>query len=287
MNFGDIYKVGDTLVAGLRAKGFRVIHSYNNHNPHDAAAYHRSRRTVAELMRSRPTALVDVHRDAIPDANYYAKKVAGREIAQVRLVVGKQNANRAVNFDFAKKIKADASRVHPGLVKEIFWAKGDYNQDVSSRAILLEFGTHLNSETMARRGAALMADVLPVAISGRRTAGSSSGFSRPQGRLTRGNPSSPKLVSSQNRTGGSSALWLILVAVGGGLLFLAINAGGIGGIGRQLKKFSGQELSGFLGRYRKGGAKDREAGLEAQDKCVSVEKADRAPKDGGEGDPGR
>ncbi|MGE5509450.1 MAG: stage II sporulation protein P [Chitinophagales bacterium] len=238
---GDIYKVGTTLADALRRRGFSVEHSLNNHNPHDGAAYHRSRRTVAELMRRGPTALIDVHRDAIPDASYYRRQVAGETIAQVRLVVGQQNQNRAVNFDFAKQIKATANRIHPGLVKEIFWARGNYNQDVSPRAILFEFGTHLNSQQMAKRGAALMGDVLPVVLTGKRTA---TAAPRPHARVVR----------AQNSSAGSSALWIVLAAIAGVALFLVINAGGLKGIGNQMKKFTGQELSGFLGRYR-GGAK--------------------------------
>lgn len=255
---GDIYKVGNVLSQALQRHGINVDHSYNNHNPHDGAAYHRSRRTVMELLQRRPTALFDVHRDAIPDPNYYRKNVAGETIAQVRLVVGKQNQNRAVNFDFAKRIKAEAARIHPGLVKEIFWAKGNYNQDISPRAILFEFGTHTNSEQMANRGANLLADVLPVVMTGRRTV---TPTARPHATQP---PGATRVARVQGRTAGASALWIALVVVAGIGLYLAANAGGLGGIGKQLKKFSGQELSGFLGRYR-GRKKGPEGGPEGDD----------------------
>jgi stage II sporulation protein P len=238
---GDIYRVGATLREALQRRGLRADHSFNNHNPHDAAAYHRSRRTAMELIRRRPAAIFDIHRDGIPDADYYRKRVAGETIAQVRLVVGKQNQNRAVNFDFAKQIKAEADRIHPGLVKEIFWAKGNYNQDLAPRTVLVEFGTHLNSREMAQRAANLLADVLPVVLTGRRTAAPQP---RPQA-------TGVEAARGQNRTAGRSALWIALAAIVGGGLFLAINAGTKGGsLGRQLKKLTGQELSGFLGRYR-------------------------------------
>lgn len=236
---GDIYRVGSALREALRRHGFKVDQSFNNHNPHDGAAYHRSRRTAMSLMRNRPQALFDIHRDAIPDPDYYRRTVAGQTIAQVRLVVGKQNQNRAVNFDFAKRIKAEANRRHPGLIKEIFWAGGNYNQDMAPRAILLEFGTHTNSRQMAQRGAELLADVLPVVMTGRQTVGPAV---RPLGRPA---------ARGENRSAGLSALWITLAVIGGIGLFLAINLGGRGGsLGRQLKKFTGQELSGFLGRVR-------------------------------------
>lgn len=255
---GDIYRVGAALRESLERNGFRVSQSYNNHNPHDGAAYHRSRRTAADLLKSQPAALLDIHRDAIPDPNYYRKQVAGETIAQVRLVVGKQNQNRAVNFDFAKRLKAEANRKYPGLVKEIYWAKGNYNQDLAPRAILLEFGTHTNSEEMARRGASLMANVLPVVLTGRATATPSP---QPHGRVAR----------LQNRSSGRSALWIALAVIGGTGLFLALNAGKLGGsFGRQLKKFTSQELSGFLGRYR-GRAKGKESDRRGKDRSDPAE----------------
>ena len=36
------------------------------HDPHDAMAYDRSRRTAAELLKKNPIALLDIHRDAVP-----------------------------------------------------------------------------------------------------------------------------------------------------------------------------------------------------------------------------
>jgi stage II sporulation protein P len=275
MSTGDIYKVGATLADGLQRHGFAVDHSFNNHNPHDGAAYHRSRRTVTELMQRRPAAIFDVHRDAIPDPNYYRKQVAGETIAQVRLVVGKQNQNRAVNFDFAKRIKAEANRLHPGLVKEIFWARGNYNQDVSPRAILFEFGTHTNSEEMARRGATLLADALPVVITGRRQVAPTA---RPH--ATRPLPQATRVAQKQSRPAGFTALWIALVVVAAAGIFLAIN----GGIGKGLKKFTGQELSGFLGRYR-GRAKGSEGDDRKGGKGAAEETGpdDEGKKDGGPG----
>ncbi|HBG44358.1 MAG TPA: stage II sporulation protein P, partial [Firmicutes bacterium] len=44
-------------------------------------------------------------------------EVSGQQVAATRLVVGRQNANRGVNFEFAKQIKAAADKLHPGLVR--------------------------------------------------------------------------------------------------------------------------------------------------------------------------
>lgn len=160
--WGDIYEVGETLAEELRRLGHRVHVSRNNHNPHDGQAYTRSRRTAMQLMREQPALLVDVHRDAVPP-EVYETQVKGQPATKVRLVVGRQNQNMQANLAFAKQIKATADRELPGLIEGIFIARGDYNQDLMPKAILLEFGAHTNPLELARNGARLFAPVLAAA----------------------------------------------------------------------------------------------------------------------------
>ena len=59
------------------------------------------------------------------------------------------------NMDFAKQMKAYYDEVQPGLIKGIFKAKGNYNQDLGPRTILIEVGTHTNSAEQAKSAAVL------------------------------------------------------------------------------------------------------------------------------------
>ena len=172
---GDVYAVGESLADRLRRQGYRVTVSPNNHNPHDGQAYLRSRRTAAQLMRLRPAALVDVHRDAVPP-QLYETRVLGRPAVRVRLVVGRQNPHMSANLEFAKRLKSLADRELPGIVEGIFLARGDYNQDLSPRAILLEFGAHTNPLELAETAAQMFAPLIPQA------AGAAPGTAAPAGR---------------------------------------------------------------------------------------------------------
>jgi stage II sporulation protein P len=162
-NQGDIYQVGMALKQALENEGYEVVYSDKAHLPHDSGAYLRSRRTAAELSQNRPVTLIDVHRDAIPDPDEYRVNVNGEQMTSVRIVVGKQNQNRDANLEYAKRIKAIADKMYPGLIKGIFHARGNYNQDLGPRMILLEFGTHLTSLEEAQKSANLMAKVIPAA----------------------------------------------------------------------------------------------------------------------------
>lgn len=190
--WGDIYAVGKALTAQLERQGYKVVWSQNNHNPHDGQAYARSRRTVTQLIRHGPVTMLDVHRDAIPNPQEYRTAVQGEAVTAVRLVVGRQNQNQSANFDYAQRIKAVADQRHPGLIKGIFLAQGDYNQDIGPRMILLEFGTHTTTLEESLRAATLLAEVLPAA------AGLPPGT---RGAANRG----------QGTAAGRALLWLVLI----------------------------------------------------------------------------
>ncbi len=156
---GGIIDVGDTLQKRLEAMGVRVIHDKTNHAPHDANAYYRSRRTAVKLLKKGVNLLVDVHRDSVPP-DVYRTTVKGQDVTRVKLVVGRQNSNINSNLEFAKRLKAQMDKTAPGLSGGIFVGKGNYNQDLTPRAILIEVGADSNKKTQAERGVALFAESL-------------------------------------------------------------------------------------------------------------------------------
>lgn len=160
---GGIYDVGEAFVKQLKAQGFKVVYNKNNHNPHDVNAYNRSRKTASTLLKEMPTAIIDVHRDAVPPGEYQAN-VKGQDVTKIKLVVGRTNPNSQTNLQFAKKLKAAMDKVSPGLSEGIFMGKGDYNQDLSPRAMLIEVGAHTNSKQEAEKGVKLFAQALPVVL---------------------------------------------------------------------------------------------------------------------------
>ena len=159
---GDILSVAETIAKYLEDEGIEVLHSENIHDPHDSDAYARSRQTAAELLNSgNVDMIIDVHRDGVPDPEYYEKKIDGEKVTQIRLVVGQANKNSAENEAFAEQLKAYYDENKPGLIKSIYIAKGSYNQDMAPHAVLLEVGTHTNTLAEAQAGAQVFAEELP------------------------------------------------------------------------------------------------------------------------------
>ena len=236
---GGIFEVGDALTAELEKRGVKVVHNKTPHEPRDKNAYYRSRRTASELMRDNPVALIDVHRDGIPDPDYYNKKIAGEGVTQIRLVVGRQNPKMQSNMEFAKKMMAYANKVHKGIVKEIFIAHGNYNQDLMSSAMLIEVGTHTNSRIAAQKGAALFADALPGLLSIGGTAGRTPAAAGKYG------------PAAKSPAGWKSLAWIVGLTLLGGAAFLLVSSGSWKNARKRLGGYWGREFAGFIGPVKK------------------------------------
>lgn len=220
---GDILKVASTMVEELEKQSIAVIHSENIHDPHDGNAYQRSRKTASELLTEAPAAIIDVHRDGVPDAAYYETKLEGEPATQIRLVVGKKNQNSEANIAFAEKMKAYYDEVKPGLIKSIFMAKGNYNQDLAPHSILLEVGTHTNSLEQAQVGAREFAEALPQFL-GLKTADASQ-------QSNQESSMADKIDEKTTERGGFGKIiiWIIVLASAGGLGFLWLSRGSLAG----------------------------------------------------------
>jgi len=161
---GGILDIAGLLTQELNESGCEAILDETNHVPHDAGAYRRSRKTAVSLMKEEfPTLLLDVHRDAVPE-DEYLHELDGEELSSVRIVIGRGNANYPANEELAKTIKAVADKRYPGLIKDIYMGKGDYNQDLMARSLLLEFGSHETDKQMAEKSTAYLAEVLSVTL---------------------------------------------------------------------------------------------------------------------------
>lgn len=225
---GGIFQVGKALASRLEKEQVTVEHDLSPHEPRDNNAYYRSRRTATRLMQDNPIAMLDVHRDGIPDPNFYLEEVAGEQVAAMRLVIGRQNPHMSANVDFAKRMMAYANQVNPGIVKEIFYARGNYNQDLMSTALLIEAGTHTNSRESAEQGVMLFADAIPVVL------GIGTGAGEPGAFTDRG-----------ARTPGAwtSLAWILGITVLGAAGFLVYSSGGLPQAKERLSGFFSKEFN--------------------------------------------
>jgi len=234
---GGILQVGDALTRALENKGFDVNHVREPHTPHDAGAYQRSRRTAEELVTEGDQLIFDVHRDAVPPEEY-EETVEGEEVTKILLVLGQQNQNADNNRNFAVNLKQIADEEHPGLVKGILGAQGNYNQDLTPQAMLLEVGAHENNREDAERAVALFADVVEIYVTGPGAA--------------------PEETAQSTRLSLGSVLKVVLLLAAVLLAYLLIAAGSLEEFKRKISSFFEREFADLRNFSRKdrGGRKD-------------------------------
>ncbi len=222
---GGIIQVGDSYKTTLSREGVNVLHDKTPHDPHDNNAYYRSRRTAFQLMKKNPIAIFDIHRDGVDDPEIYREYIDNKNVAQIRIVVGRQNPHMATNLDFAKRMMAYANKINPTIVNEIFIAHGNYNQDLMSTAVLLEAGTYTNQKEEAIKGVQLLASAVPMVL----------GITGP--------PEKP----DEEQSGAWSALvWIMALTLFSGGAFALLNAGSLKGAKKRLSYFYRAELAGVL-----------------------------------------
>lgn len=225
---GGILRVGEQFVETAIEQGLEIIHTTRTHVPHDAGAYHRSRRTVEELLKDGSGILLDIHRDAVP-AEDYIEEVEGKKTVQIQFVVGRQNQNVQTVRQFAESLKGHIDQHYPGLVKGIFMARGNYNQDMSPQSLLLEVGTHKTSREGAKRSVQLFAEA-------------TSTYFGPPPSEEQAQPEGPL-----GETVWTSILWIILISGLGIGIYLVVGTKDAHELRAKVQKFFNREFQDLTG----------------------------------------
>lgn len=223
-----IYDVGNALKDELESHGIAVVYSEESFLPHDADAYNRSRSTAEELLKKGPDALLDIHRDAIP-AEQYETEVEGEDISMVRLFVGRSNQNSAANKAFAQQIKKVADKEYPGLIKDIYIGKGNYNQELYPQALLLEFGTHKIEKDKAIGATKYIADVLDTVLYGE-------------------GANAETVAETKTKPASKGIFWIIGLAILGAAMYALASTGRFGSMWNKLKRGASEVTGGIIGK---------------------------------------
>ena len=221
-----IYDVGNALKDELEDHGITVVYSEETFLPHDADAYNRSRSTAEELLKKGPDALLDLHRDAIP-AEEYETTIKGDEVSKVRLFVGRSNQNREANQAFAQEIKEAADEKYPGLIKDIYIGKGNYNQELYPQALLLELGTDDISKEKVIESTKYIADVFNDVLYG---------------------SSAQAAEKADTKPAASGILWAVGLAVLAAIIYALVSTGSFGGMWNKVKRGTSEITGGLFGK---------------------------------------
>ncbi len=149
----NVIAVGEKLKQELEKRGIGAVQNKTDatkalkeKNWNYTNSYSLSREEVQEALAQNKnlTYLIDIHRDSMPKA-ITTKSINGKQYARLFFIVGKENKNFEKNLKIAKEINGELEKKYPGISRGVFIktkseGNGVYNQDLTERAMLLEFG---------------------------------------------------------------------------------------------------------------------------------------------------
>lgn len=205
----------------MESLGITVYYNEDLHLPHDSGAYTRSQSTASNLLRNGLDAIFDVHRDATPKSEYITT-VNGEKMSKVRMVIGSANVKSAINKEFALNIKAYADEVYPGLIKDIYIGRGNYNQQLSERALLFEMGTNLIEKDLVKKSTLPLAKTIDVVLYGTKSASSKSVADVDTNNSSGDILDTGMVGNNSTSSATNSTLWIILGSIGGVALIFGL-----------------------------------------------------------------
>ena len=172
-NSKNMAAIGAIIAEKLNKAGIKTLHDKTQHDyPQYNGSYSRSAKTVNSYLSKYKSIkiVLDLHRDSVTvSGNDKAKlvtKINGKKAAQVMLVMGSQSGsvknhpNWQENLKLALKLQQTMESKYPTLARPLVLASSRYNQSLSKGALLMEFGTDMNSLAEAKYSAELVADSL-------------------------------------------------------------------------------------------------------------------------------
>lgn len=156
---GGIHDIANYLAQCFSKLNYNVYLDETLHLPHDSNAYSRSKSTATNLLNKNVDALFDIHRDGVA-RSVYVKNIDGKERCKVRIVVGQSNPNKDANLQFAMYLVSVAEEYCPWLFLDIYYAKGHYNQALTSKGLLFEMGTYLAEKELVLETVPYLANIV-------------------------------------------------------------------------------------------------------------------------------
>lgn len=155
----NMISVGNAICKQLEKNGIKTVHSTTIHDyPDYNAAYDLSYNTVSKILKKYPSikVVLDIHRDAIEKENGLRlspiTEVDGKRAAQLMIISCADYEDGSMgmpnymdNLTFACSLQSQIETDYPGLERPVLFDYRNYNQSLSTGALLVEVGSHGNS----------------------------------------------------------------------------------------------------------------------------------------------
>ena len=164
----NMIRIGDEMAQVLTDAGISVVHDRSLYDyPSYSGAYNRSLASIESYLQKYPSIsfVLDVHRDAVQDANGQQFKLLcgeDKNAAQLEFVIGSNGGGLShdlwrENLKLACAVQETLYKDYPTLMRPVTVRNSRYNQHMTTGSLLVEVGTAGNSLEEAVNGARLFA----------------------------------------------------------------------------------------------------------------------------------
>lgn len=164
----NMVRIGDEMEQVLTAAGIGVVHDRSLYDyPSYSGSYDRSLKAIEGYLEKYPTIsfVLDVHRDAVQDANGNQFKLLcgeDKNAAQLEFVIGSNGGGLShdlwrENLKLACAVQETLYKDYPTLMRPVTVRNSRYNQHMTTGSLLVEVGTAGNSLEEAVNAARLFA----------------------------------------------------------------------------------------------------------------------------------
>ncbi|MBD5128941.1 MAG: stage II sporulation protein P [Ruminococcaceae bacterium] len=168
--------VGDAICDSLSKRGIGVVHDCTVYDsPMFTGAYYRSADGMLEILEKYPSIkiVLDIHRDGIINADGSLDapiaEIDGKNAAQFMIITGCDDGEMDMpdymeNFKLACLLQNCAEEAYPDLARAVLFDYRNYNQSLSTGALLIEVGSHGNSLDEALYTGELLGNIIADAL---------------------------------------------------------------------------------------------------------------------------
>ena len=164
----NMIRIGDEMAQVLTDAGIGVVHDRSLYDyPSYSGAYNRSLASIESYLQKYPSIsfVLDVHRDAVQDANGQQFKLLcgeDKNAAQLEFVIGSNGGGLShdlwrENLKLACAVQETLYKDYPTLMRPVTVRNSRYNQHMTTGSLLVEVGTAGNSLEEAVNAARLFA----------------------------------------------------------------------------------------------------------------------------------
>ncbi len=167
----NMVAVGKVITDTLNSMGYNTIQDTTLHDhPSYNGSYDLSKATVEKYLKMYPSikVVLDIHRDAVERDGAVINPVVsynGDKYAQIMIISGCDSGymnmpNYRENLKFATNLQNTLEKELPGLTRPVLFDYRNYNQQLSTGSLLVEFGTHGSTLQQAKNSRKIFAQAL-------------------------------------------------------------------------------------------------------------------------------